>query len=1443
MTTPQESIRFASFNASLNRNEEGQLIADLSTKTNTQAQNIAEIIQRSNPDVILINEFDYDADAKAAQLFQQNYLAVSQNGASSIEYPYYYVAPSNTGVPAGFDLDNDRTVGGPNDALGFGFFPGQYGMVLYSKHPIDTENIRTFQQFLWKDMPNALLPDDPATPQPNDWYSPEELEVFRLSSKSHWDIPIKINGETIHVLASHPTPPVFDGEEDRNGKRNHDEIRFWSDYITPGKGDYIYDDAGNFGGLSSHSRFVVMGDQNADPFDGESTNNAIWQLLNNPLINTKITPNSDGGSDAAARQGGANDNHISDPTYDTADFADTAPGNLRVDYVLPSQNLEITDASVFWKTSDDPLFRLVGDFDPIPSGFPSSDHRLVAADVKFTPAIAIPDVSKKSVADLDFIGEITFDTGLIFQETEVGGLSGLTYDPSKNLFYSISDDRSSINPARFYTLSIDLTDGNLQPGDINFQNFTTLLDKNGQPFAENSLDPEGIALTNKGTLFVSSEGDTNQLIPPFVNQFSMRGQQFQTLPVPPKYLPTSDGTRGVRNNLAFESLTITPNNKYLYTATENALIQDGSTADLENGNSSRILEYNLYTGKPQREFLYITDPVAAESVPPGEFQTNGLVDLLAIDNNGTLLALERSFSTGIGNTIKLYEVQTQGTLNIGSIPSVDGLEIAPVQKRLLLDFADLETPLDNIEGISFGSKLPDGRQSLIVVSDNNFSDTQFTQFLAFAVDLDTTPGAVPTVETPPVVDSDEPPAYPTGDADDPAIYVHPSDSALSLVIGSLKDGGLAVYDLNGKQLQTILPGEPGDARYNNVDLLYGFNLGGKCVDLAIASDRNNDTLAIFQIDPTTRQLRDVTASNIPESIFGIDDGEKTAYGLATYTSPVSGSYVFVSQRESNQVAQLELVDNGFGKVTAKAVRTLTLPIPISGEADAQIEGMVADRELGYLYVGQEQVGIWKFAAELAGGNEAVLVDAVETEGSNLTADVEGLTIYYTGDGKGYLLASSQGDNTFTVYSREGDNKYLGSFVVGEFKNIDGVQESDGADVINVPLGANFPSGMLVVQDGNNDPAVVIKDEDELENASTNFKFIPWENVANAFSDALNIDPTSYNPRNSLVNEIIGTTTNDNLSGTYQSDRINGLAGDDTIAGALNNDLLTGGGDRDRFVVNQGDGIDTIADFQGVGTGNKPTATAEVDTIKFQGAELTARNMLLTQQDSDLLIEFESNNDTKVILRQFDLQNLENLEIGNILFAGQSEIQDSLDVFDTKSQYDRIFNANSVTFLNDLDNRVKGYNRSQDVINGQGGNDKISGLSGDDLLRGGMGHDTLLGGQGSDRLIGGDGDDFLTGGTGNDTLIGGLGEDTLIGDSGSDVFVLTPNAGTDIIYDLDLNQGDRLGFINGLTFEQLAIAQGTDSNVNNTVLRFLEEEIAVLMNVSVSSLDQSSFIFV
>jgi 3-phytase len=379
--SPQSDVRFATFNASLNRSAEGLLVTHLSDPSvddvfRRQARNVAEVVQRVRPEVLLINEFDFDP--AAVDLFRDNFLEISQNGSAPIKYPYAFVAPSNTGIPTGKDLDNNGTIGGGNDAFGFGAFPGQFGMVVYSKHPIVEEDVRTFQLFKWKDMPGNLIP----TP----FYSPDEVEILRLSSKSHWDIPIEIGKKTVHFLVSHPTPPVFDGPEDRNGRRNFDEIRFWADYISPGKSAYIYDDEGVTGGLKPGELFVVAGDQNSDPLDGDSIPGAIQQLLEHPLVNTKSTPESAGAVEASALQGGANATHRSDPRFDTADFSDTAPGNLRADYVLPRKNLKIVDSGVFWPILAKPLSRLTGVFDfaqwgPV-GGFPTSDHRLVWVDVR-----------------------------------------------------------------------------------------------------------------------------------------------------------------------------------------------------------------------------------------------------------------------------------------------------------------------------------------------------------------------------------------------------------------------------------------------------------------------------------------------------------------------------------------------------------------------------------------------------------------------------------------------------------------------------------------------------------------------------------------------------------------------------------------------------------------------------------------------------------------------------------------------------------------------------------------------------------------------------------------------------------------------------------------------------------------------------------------------------
>lgn len=344
-----------------------------------------------------------------------------------------------------------------------------------------------------------------------------------------------------------------------------------------------------------------------------------------------------------------------------------------------------------------------------------------------------------AVTQIDFIGRAIFPTGSPFGGTEIGGLSGITYDADKQVYYAISDDRSSKAPARFYSLKIDLQSGKLEKEQIAFTGVTTLLDENGKSFPELSLDPEGIAFSGN-SVFVSSEGDVDRKISPFIKEFSLDGKLVRSLQIPELFLPDDKGNKGVRNNLAFESLTLTPDKKYLFTATENALVQDGAVPSLQSGSPCRILRYDAVSGNLGRSFLYITEPLPVGANPAGKLTTNGLVDLLAIDEN-RLLSLERAFSLETGTTIKLFEISLEKSDRIFGLESLKSRlsEVSPAQKRLLLDFDTLKIPLDNIEGLTLGPVLGDGSRGLILVSDNNFSPLQETQILGFKIKVQKTP--------------------------------------------------------------------------------------------------------------------------------------------------------------------------------------------------------------------------------------------------------------------------------------------------------------------------------------------------------------------------------------------------------------------------------------------------------------------------------------------------------------------------------------------------------------------------------------------------------------------------------------------------------------------------------------------------------------------------------
>ena len=353
-TVEAKELRIATFNASLFRPGAGELIADTAKKDQEQLLAVAAIIRKIDADVLLLNEFDYDEKEQALGNFQTNYLHDL--------YPHHFSAPVNTGVPSGMDLNHDGDTTDPQDAFGYGTHPGQYGMVLFSKFPLQTDSIRTFQKLLWRDLPGNMIPKS--------YYTAGQVDKLRLSSKSHWDVPITVENQTVHVLCSHPTPPTFDDGRlvnlsdtspvDWNGRRNHDEIRFWAEYISHADARWIVDDKVHTGGLAAGSRFVVLGDLNADPDDGDTVAGAVRQLLEHPLVNASIVPTSKG---ALANV---------PPSYKNRE-SKTSHFHLRCDYVLPSrQGFEVTSGAVHWPENDASLDK-------------ASDHRAVWMEMKIKP--------------------------------------------------------------------------------------------------------------------------------------------------------------------------------------------------------------------------------------------------------------------------------------------------------------------------------------------------------------------------------------------------------------------------------------------------------------------------------------------------------------------------------------------------------------------------------------------------------------------------------------------------------------------------------------------------------------------------------------------------------------------------------------------------------------------------------------------------------------------------------------------------------------------------------------------------------------------------------------------------------------------------------------------------------------------------------------------------
>ncbi|UAU35785.1 endonuclease/exonuclease/phosphatase family protein [Xanthomonas campestris pv. incanae] len=374
-STTAAPLRIATYNTSLYSDEAGGLVHELQGDS-AHARKIAAVLQRVRPDLVLLNEFDFDPAHRAADLFQQRYLQVAQpGGGDALSYPYRYLAPVNTGVPSGLDLDNNGSVGGDgrsrgNDAWGYGLHPGQYGMLVLSRYPIDAQAVRSFQLLKWSALPGALRPVDPTTRRP--FYNDAIWAQLRLSSKSHWDVPVRTPLGVVHALISHPTPPVFDGAEKRNAARNHDELQLWRAYLDNAADTtrWLCDDQGRCGGLERDAHFVILGDLNNDPIDGAGRHEAIRALINHPRVLQYPTPVSAGGPEKTAQYAAQGIAHTGDPHQVTGDFGPQA-GTMRLDYVLPSGQFTLAGSGIFWPASSSPDAAIAD----------GSDHHAVWVDV------------------------------------------------------------------------------------------------------------------------------------------------------------------------------------------------------------------------------------------------------------------------------------------------------------------------------------------------------------------------------------------------------------------------------------------------------------------------------------------------------------------------------------------------------------------------------------------------------------------------------------------------------------------------------------------------------------------------------------------------------------------------------------------------------------------------------------------------------------------------------------------------------------------------------------------------------------------------------------------------------------------------------------------------------------------------------------------------------
>ncbi len=1067
-------------------------------------------------------------------------------------------------------------------------------------------------------------------------------------------------------------------------------------------------------------------------------------------------------------------------------------------------NLEGTD--VVHVNSEFPNATQASDHDPVLTTFTIADAAPADAAIVADLGLGI------ATTGIDFIGEVLIPTGTLFTddtlgEVEIGGLSGLEFDPATGEYFALSDTQEA--PQRFFTIDLVLEEDALV--DVVFNDAVQILSPDGDVFADGSVDPESIRLgpssaapDDLSLYFTSETGggftDVDDDIP-FINEILFDGSFVRTIEAPAGFAATADDSSGIRNNNAFESLSFSPDGTSFFTATEAALFQDGPVSSLTESSPSRVVEYDTATGEAIAQFIYEVDPIPFAPDPVDSFADNGLVEILAISDT-EFIFVERSFAVGVGNTIRIFSGDLEGATDVSALDSIVGADVTPIEKTLLFDTASLGIDPDNIEGITFGPTLEDGKQTFFLVSDNNFNGPQVTQFLGFTLDTsfaDVEVEAIGDVSDLAGSDLDD---FLTGDENDNVLEGNGGDDFLNGLGGSdTLNGGTGDDTIVSDALDTIDGGENDE--------------GGDTVDFSTLEAGIIVDLDVESAGPmgTPGQNGGILLAG-PMMVDGVEPEDNISQEIDDIENIIGTDFddLLLGNNESNTIlagagndtlagiAMDDFLDGGDGIDTALftfAPAPLIVDLAITGPQDIGPPGTDT-------LINIENVSGSNFASDTILGNEEDNV-------------LSSLAFDDVLDGRGGNDTLDGGEGNDTVSGGAGDD----TIISDALDVIDGGENGEGGDTVDfsgaaagiiIDLDINTPAPGPESQDGgllDAPPAAggqVLLEVDDIENViGTDFddglfgnnevnvlEGLGGNDIIHSFGGADTLDggegtdtalfsaspgvtvdldeagnaTSSFGDTLIAIENLTGSASGpDDLAGNSGDNVLNGQGGDDILAGEGGNDTLDGGEGTDTavFVGNQADfEIELEADGSvEVEIDGTEALLLGIEVISFDDGDVNVAD-LVVDDDGDIL---------ELIVGT----------AGDDEFFGGDETPDGT-----------LFDAIEALVISgagedEIDLALAGEAAEDNIVLSGSDSDAIF-ASTDDIIFGGSGNDTIVSELGSgNRISGGAGDDeFLLGGS-NDRVLGGAGNDTftafdggdnlLAGGAGEDIFRIVDDEGT------------------------------------------------------------------